>query len=213
MLFYAIFSLLFSFESILILFSNNFAKYLSHWFVLTILAYSILSAIQVLIILPIETSLISHNTAIVSILYLPHSVRVLAAWLIGPRAIFALVPASLIVQFIMKIDDGMLLPADVIIAMVGALCAPVAFELMRGLRINIYPTRYGVVSWRTLVFGGFLSSILNSFFSTFFLEDKYPVQDTFNVLTRFIIGDVMGLVVVLFLFLGLLRVFRRFSDV
>ena len=197
----------------MILFNSHFARYLSHWFVLTILAYTILSSIQVLIILPIETSLIGHSTAIVSILYLPHSVRVLAAWMIGPRAIIALVPASLIVQFIMKTNDGVLLPADLIIAIVGALCAPVAFELMRGLRINIYPTGSGVVSWRTLVFGGFLSSILNSFFSTFFLANKFPVQDTFNVLTRFIIGDVMGLVLVLFLFLGLLKLFRRFSNV
>ena len=192
---------------------NHFVKYLSHWSVLTILAYCTLSAIQALIILPIETSLIGHNAAIVSILYLPHSVGVLAAWMIGPRAIFALVPASLIVQFIMKIDHGLLLPADFIIATIGALCAPVAFELMRGLRINIYPTGSGVVSWRTLVFGGLLSSILNSFFSIFFLEDKFPVQDTFNVLTRFIIGDVMGLVVVLFMFLGLLKALRRFYNV
>ena len=195
------------------MFDNHFARYLSHWSVLTILAYSILSAIQALIILPIETSLISHNTAVVSVLYLPHSVRVLATWMIGPRAIFALVPASLMVQFIMQFDNGPLLPTDFIIATIGALCAPVAFELMRAVRIDIYPNGSGVVSWRTLVFAGLLSSILNSFFSTFFLEDSFPVQDTFNVLTRFIIGDVTGLVVILFLFLGLLKAFRRFSNV
>ena len=195
------------------MFDTHFARYSTHWFVLTILAYSILSAIQALIILPIETSLISHNTAVVSVLYLPHSVRVLAAWMIGPRALFALVPASLMVHFIMQIDNGPLLPTDFVIPIVGALCAPVAFELMRAVRIDIYPSRSGVVSWRTLVFAGLLSSILNSFFSTFFLEDSFPVQDTFNVLTRFIIGDVTGLVVILFLFLGLLKAFRRLSDV
>ena len=200
-------------ESRSVLIKNHFTKYLSHWFILTILAYCILSAIQAQIILPIETSLMSHNTALVSVLYLPHSVRVLAAWMIGPRAIFALVPASLMVHFIMQIDNGPLLPADFTIAIVGALCAPVAFELMRTLRINIYPSGSGVISWRTLVFAGFLSSILNSFFSTFFLEDKFPIEDTFNVLTRFIIGDVMGLVVVLFLFLGFLKASRRFFNV
>ena len=192
---------------------SYFTKYLSHWFILTILAYSLLSAIQALIILPIETSLFSHNTAVVSMLYLPHSVRVLAAWMIGPRSIFALIPASLMVHFIMQMDNGPLLPADFTIAMVGALCAPVAFVLMRTLRINIYPCGSGIISWRTLVFAGLLSSILNSFFSTFFLEDKFPIEDTFNVLTRFIIGDVMGLVVVLLLFLGILKAFRRFSNV
>lgn len=200
-------------ESRTVLIKNHFTKFLSHWFILTILAYCILSAIQAHIILPIETSIISHNTALVSVLYLPHSVRVLAAWMIGPRAIVALVPASLMVHFVMQIDSGPLLPADFTIAIVGALCAPLAFELLRAFRINIYPSSSGVISWRTLVFAGLLSSILNSFFSTFFLEDKFPVQDTFNVLTRFIIGDVMGLVLVLLVFLGLLKAFRRFSNV
>ena len=102
---------------------------------------------------------------------------------------------------------------DVALASTGALCAPVAFELMRVVKINVYPTEVGVISWRTLVFAGFLSSILNSFFQTLFLEGKFPIQDTFSILTRFIIGDVLGLVVVLLMLVGLLRVFRGYSNV
>jgi hypothetical protein len=64
-----------------------------------------------------------------------------------------------------------------------------------------------------LVFAGLLSSIINSFFSTLFLEGRFLIEDTFDVLTRFIIGDVMGLVVVLLLSVGLLKVFRRFASV
>ena len=64
-----------------------------------------------------------------------------------------------------------------------------------------------------MVFAGLLSSIINSFFSTLFLEGRIPIEDTFNVLTRFIIGDVMGLVVILLLLIGLLKVFRRFVSV
>ena len=40
-----------------------------------------------------------------------------------------------------------------------------------------------------------------------------PIEDTFNMLTRFIIGDVMGLVVVLLVLVGLLKAFRRFASV
>ena len=64
-----------------------------------------------------------------------------------------------------------------------------------------------------MVFAGLLSSIINSFFSTLFLEGRFPIEDTFNVLTRFIIGDVMGLVVVLLVLVGLLKVLRRFASV
>ena len=71
----------------------------------------------------------------------------------------------------------------------------------------------GVISWRTLVFAGLFSSIINSFFSTLFLEGRFPIEDTFDVLTRFIIGDVMGLVLVLLILVGLLKTSRRFVRV
>jgi hypothetical protein len=191
----------------------HFSKFFSHWFVLIFLAYLGLIALQHLIIMPIETMLVERNVAVVSLLYLPHAVRVLGAWMVGPKSILALVPASICLYFVTRPDAGSLTQADFIIPMVGALCAPVAFELMRFVRIDVYPRSTGVISWRTLVFAGLLSSIINSFFSTLFLEGRFPIEDTFNVLTRFIIGDVMGLVVVLFVLVGLLKVFRRFASV
>ena len=97
--------------------------------------------------------------------------------------------------------------------MIGALCAPVAFELMRVFRIDVYPKSTGVISWRTLVFAGLFSSIINSFFSTSFLEGRFPIEDTFDVLTRFIIGDVIGLVVALLMLVGLLKTSRRLVRV
>ena len=133
--------------------------------------------------------------------------------MVGPKSILALIPASICVYFVMRPDTGSLTQADFIIPIVGALCAPVAFEMMRFVRIDVYPRSSGVISWRTLVFAGLLSSIINSFLSTLFLEGRFPIEDTFDVLTRFIIGDVMGLVVVLLLLVGLLKVFRRFASV
>ena len=191
----------------------HFSKFFSHWFVLIFLAYLGLIAFQHLIIMPIETMMVERNVAVVSLLYLPHAVRVLGAWMVGPKSILALIPVSICVYFVTRPDTGSLTQADFIIPMVGALCAPVAFELMRFVRIDVYPRSTGVISWRTLVFAGLLSSIINSFFSTLFLEDRFPIEDTFNVLTRFIIGDVMGLVVALFISVGLLKVFRRFASV
>ena len=190
-----------------------FSKFFSHWFVLIFLAYLGLIAFQHLIIMPIETKMVERNVAFVSLLYLPHAVRVLGAWMVGPKSILALIPVSICGYFVTRPDTGSWTQADFIIPMVGALCAPVAFELMRFVRIDVYPRSTGVISWRTLVFAGLLSSIINSFFSTLFLEGRFPIEDTFNVLTRFIIGDVMGLVVVLLTLVGLLRVFRRFANV
>jgi hypothetical protein len=189
------------------------SKFFLHWFVLIFLAYLGLVAVQNLVIMPIETMLVERNVALVSLLYLPHAVRVLGAWMVGPKSILALIPASIIVYFVTRPDTGPSTQADIIIPMIGALCAPVAFELMRVFRIDVYPKSTGVISWRTLVFAGLFSSIINSFFSTLFLEGRFPIEDTFDVLTRFFIGDVMGLVLVLLILVGLLKTSRRFVRV
>ena len=193
--------------------NEHFPKFFLHWFVLIFLIYLGLLTVQYLIIMPIETMMVGHNAALVSLLYLPHAVRVLGAWMVGPKSILALIPASICVYFVTRPETGSLTQADFIIPMVGALCAPVAFELMRFVRIDVYPRSTGVISWRTLVFAGLLSSIINSFFSTLFLEGQFPIEDTFDVLTRFVIGDVMGLVVSLLLLVSLLKAFRRFVSV
>ena len=194
--------------------NQHFPKFFLHWFVLIFVIYLGLVTVQYQVIMPIEAMMVEHNVALASLLYLPHAVRVLGAWLVGPKSILALIPASICGYFFMlPPDTGAFTPADFIIPMIGALCAPVAFELMRFVRIDVYPKSTGVISWRTLVFAGLLSSIVNSFFSTLFLEGRFPIEDTFDVLTRFIIGDVMGLVVILLLLIGLLKVFRRFVSV
>ena len=194
--------------------NQHFPKFFSHWFVLIFLAYLGLITVQYQVIMPIEAMMVEHNVALVSLLYLPHAVRVLGAWMVGPKSILALIPASICGYFfMMRPETSACTPADFIIPMIGALCAPVAFELMRFVRIDVYPKSTGVISWRTLVFAGLLSSIINSFFSTLFLEGRFPIEDTFDVLTRFVIGDVMGLVVMLFLLVGLLKAFRRFANV
>jgi hypothetical protein len=194
--------------------NQHFPKFFLHWFVLIFLTYLGLLTVQYLVIMPIETMMVERNAALVSLLYLPHAVRVLGAWMVGPKSILALIPASICGYFFMiRPDTGAFTPADFIIPMIGALCAPVAFELMRFVRIDVYPKSTGVISWRTLVFAGLLSSIINSFFSTLFLEGQFPIEDTFDVLTRFVIGDVMGLVIILLLLVSLLKAFRRFVSV
>ena len=194
--------------------NQHFPKFFLHWFVLIFVIYLGLVTVQYLVIMPIEAMMIKHNVALVSLLYLPHAVRVLGAWMVGPKSILALIPASICGYFFaMRPETGAFTPADFIIPMIGALCAPVALELMRFVQIDVYPKSTGVISWRTLVFAGLLSSIINSFFSTLFLEGRFPIEDTFDVLTRFVIGDVMGLVIILFLLVGLLKAFRRFASV
>jgi hypothetical protein len=87
----------------------------------------------------------------------------------GSKSVLTLTPASICVYFVTRPDTGPLTPADFVIPMVGALCAPIALELMRFVRIDVYPKLTRVVNWRRLVFAGLFGSIINASFSTLFL--------------------------------------------
>jgi len=188
-------------------------KVVSHWFTAIFVAYVALWSIQYFLIFPLEAQALGQTAALVSMIYLPHSVRVLAAWMIGPKSIFALLPASFVTYLALYDSTGAPGLSDFAAPVIGALCAPVTLELMRIVKINVYPQEVGIISWRTLVFAGFLSSILNSFFQTLALEGKFPIEATFDILTRFVVGDVAGLVVVLFLLVGMMKLVKGKSNV
>jgi hypothetical protein len=59
--------------------NQHFSKFVSHWAGLIFLAYLGLVTFQNLVIMPIETMVVESNVALVSLLYLPHAVRVLGA--------------------------------------------------------------------------------------------------------------------------------------
>ena len=67
------------------LMNQYFSKFFLHWFVLIFLTYLGLIAVQYLVIMPIETMMVKRNVAFVSLLYLPHAVRVLGAWMVNTK--------------------------------------------------------------------------------------------------------------------------------
>ena len=81
--------------------NQHFPKFLLHWFVLIFFTYLGLVTVQHLVIMPIETMMVERNSAVASLLFLPHAVRVLGAWMVGPKSILALIPASICGYFFM----------------------------------------------------------------------------------------------------------------
>ncbi len=185
----------------------------SQWGVIIISSYAILWEVQILLIWPIENLLFSHGM-IASYLFLPHAVRVIGAWLFGPKVIFALFPIALLTH--LQLVQKTLLQlsfSDLLAVAAGVVCAPIALEAMKVMRIDAYPKEDGIISWRTLVFVGFVSSIINSFLNTLAFSGMFPVQDTLSVLGRYVVGDVLGLVVVLLAITFGARQYRKVNNV
>ena len=95
------------------------------------------------------------------------------------------------------------------IATFAASSAVIAFEFMRICKIDAYPKDEGIVSWRTVLFGGALASIINSLGSTWLKSGYFDAALILEVITRFVLGDVMGLIVGMFTIMFVTRYMRK----
>ena len=156
--------------------------------------------IQLIVVMPLELALTNENTAFASFLFLPNAVRVIAAWLLGPKSLFGIIPAGLVVTFVTEppSTDGHDLLVKLAASVYAHSSAVLAFEFMKFCRIDVYPKDGVSIDWRTVFFAGVFASIINSVGSTWLKQQRFESSEVMEVISRFIIGDTMGL------FLGLL---------
>ena len=182
-----------------------------HWFSIVTLTYLGLYVLQVSFILPLEHAHFGNLTKYASLLFLPHAVRVIAAWLLGPKAILALFPASLIsINIYEPIIDREL--SFYIYSLFSSASAVIAFELLKLMKMDIYPTGEKMSSWRNVLFAGFLASLFNALSSIYFRQVVINKEELFELIFRFVIGDVLGLLVSMFVLMILFRYYRYFEN-
>ena len=182
-----------------------------HWLGITTLAYLATFVVWRYLILPVELSLTSESAIFASFPFLPHAVRVLSAWLLGPKSLIAMIPAGVAVSLIggASPPQGYELLLEVMIATFAASSAVMAFEFMRICKIDAYPKDEGIVSWRTVLFGGVLASIINSLGSTWLKSGYFDAALVLEVITRFVLGDVIGLIVGMLTIMFVARYMRK----
>lgn len=186
-------------------------KFTQHWLGITTLAYLVTFVVWRYLILPMEISLTSENAIFASFLFLPHAIRVLSAWLLGPKSLIAMIPAGVAVSLIAGASpsQGYELIQEIILATFAASSAVMAFEFMRLCKIDAYPKDGGIVSWRTVLFGGVLASIINSLGSTWLKSGYFDAVLILEVIIRFALGDVMGLLVGMLIIMLVTRYLRK----
>ena len=183
----------------------------THWFSIVTLTYLGLYVLQVSFILPLEHIHFGEITTYASLLFLPHAVRVIAAWLLGPKAILALFPASLIsIHIYEPITDRDL--SFYFYILFSSASAVIAFELLKFMKMDIYPRGEKMLSWRNVLFAGFLASLFNALSSVYFTEVILNNEELLELIFRFIIGDVLGLLVSMFVLMLSFRYYRHSKN-
>ena len=177
------------------------------WLGIAMLLHVSAFIIQMTLILPFEAAAAGHVGSLASVLFLPHAVKVLSVWLIGPKAFFALFPAEIFISyFFLEVDfDPVTL---LLISLWGSASAVIAFEFLRLMNLDVYPKNAARINWRSLVFAGCLASFFNSVGGTYLKREGLSTPEIFELLSRYLIGDIGGLLFCLIVLMLILRYVR-----
>ena len=157
------------------------------------------------VLMPLQLDILPVFPNHASILFLPHGVRILSAWLYRWRSVPILIPGSFLGHFYL---DGALhyTPAEFFASSAGLVCAVLVFDILRRLGVDLYPAKGKRVHWLELVLAGGLASVINGIGTAIFYGN-----DIVTASARFI-GDVAGVTVALFLLVLALRIVAWFRD-
>lgn len=159
---------------------------------------------------PIQDAFLT-STLVGTLLFLPHGVRVIGAWLIGHRSILPLVLGEV---FGMYFVGYFHLPMAAVLqgAVVGGVSCFLAFEIFRLAGQNLYlGESKPLISWRMLILLAGIGSVFNSFGHIIAYRDAFSFEDDIVQVLGFLVGDIGGTVVLLLVLVFFNQSLRKFN--
>ena len=175
-------------------------------------AYIIASAVVTWVVTPVQRLFIPEVTIFAALVFPPHGVRVLSAWLFGWRSFVYLYIAVTATHFVLTPDLPLGAKAFTAWAIVSG-CAALAFSLLAliGRDYRTMRAEPDQRAWRGLLLVGFVSSVLNSLgHNLLFAGEIWPVG-SLKVFLAFLAGDTLGTFVAFAALMLLLRGLRRLA--
>jgi hypothetical protein len=158
----------------------------------------------------VQDSLYDHPLLVPSLVFLPHGVRILAAFLVGARSIMPLAVGTLI--GISLGLNGSTDPSAILIP--GIFCSYLAFKIFELSGAAFKPGFSSLRQWRGLVLVSFVAALINGLGIVFILV--LSGLDEGEVLPRlfvYVVGDTVGAFVLLWGMMRLGRLYRLKIDV
>jgi len=157
----------------------------------------------------VQDSLYDHPLLVPSLVFLPHGVRILAAFLVGARSIMPLAVGTLI--GISLGLNGSIDPSAILIP--GIFCSYLAFKIFELSGAAFKPGFSSLRQWRGLVLVSFVAALINGLGIVFILV--LSGLDEGEVLPRlfvYVVGDTVGAFVLLWGMMRLGRLYRLKID-
>ncbi len=164
-------------------------------------AYAAASLLTFWAIMPLQNLFFPEFPSRASLLFLPHGVRVLTAWLLGWRAVIALLPGVFVV-FLFFAGVDVLAISRLLAILIAVVTAPAVFQLLKWIGCDLFPAQDRTPCWSCIMGVGVVTSILVSLLTNMAFGSTTPEY------FAFLIGDMSGLMVLMF---GLYFAFRFFD--
>lgn len=138
-----------------------------------------------------------------SFIFLPHGIRVIAAWLYGWRSILYLSPGAYLAHYIRVDTDVGLSWQALVMPVFGIICVALTFELFARLGSDFRLRDGFIAPWHTILWIGAVGSLGNA------LGSNLIVQNPMDVAAAYLIGDVTGMIVLFVIIMLIFRALRR----
>lgn len=182
--------------------------------VIVVACYILCHGLVQLVTMPIQLRAMPDVTALASLIYLPHGVRVLSSCLLGRKAILPLFLGAYGAHVIFHPDSKIshLPHFDLVFLLsltIGATVAVGAFELLKLIGLNLYAGPYRRVKWTGILLVGIVASILNALGQSFAFSG-IVMPDVVNlVFWTYVLGDIVGLIATMLVLALVFRFMRK----
>ena len=174
-------------------------------FLIVSVAYITAYSLTLGFVSPLQQMLLSNVISELSVLFLPHGVRVLAFYLLGWRAIIYLLPASYLMMLLTAQTGITLNSWAPVVSIIGCY---VGFTVITRFFPERAPHRQ-FPRWQYFGLIALLSSVINSLGNTLLLKHELDVF----VATGFLFGDMAGFFVCLLILMHAFRFVRLLTTV
>jgi hypothetical protein len=148
----------------------------------------------------------------VSLIFLPHGVRVVFTWLYGWRSILPLFFAQSLYG-LMLFDPSHVTKLHILsAAFVSSVSVYLACELLRKSGDQVYAYETDQLSWKKLMLIGLIGSVLNGIGNTIVFQSYIPSENHLLTIIGYMIGDTVGTFVALLIMMYSFRLMRGYSS-
>jgi hypothetical protein len=152
----------------------------------------------------LSVGLVYSGTDYASLLFLPHGVRVIAAWLYGWRSVLYLAPPSYATHF-WRLDGEVISWAVFFMPFVGMACVAATFALVARLGADLRLRPGYLPPWKDVLLVGALASGVNA------VATNLLAKNTTYTMQFYLLGDVLGMLTVFVVLMLSFKYARRFG--